>query len=236
MNATAQRNGNMYKDVKTWNPYVGCKYNCVYCKPSFQRMVRRVFECQGKKCTGCRDFLPHEHPDRLSRGIPAGKVIWPCAHGDITFARPEFIEQVIKKTEEYPMREFYWQSKNPTCFNQYLKMFPMPDTILLTTLETNRDEGYENISKAPMPSIRYKDFRDLQWPRQIVTIEPILDFDPEILLQWLTEIAPESIWIGYNSKPSSVRLPEPEPSKTIDFIEMLRKSGFVVREKTMRPI
>jgi hypothetical protein len=225
---------NMYRGVKTWNPYLGCKFDCIYCEPSFKRMLRRVFECQGGKCIGCRDFLPHEHPDRLLKPFPSEKVIWPCAHGDISFARPEFIVQVIKKTQEYPMREFYWQSKSPACFNQYLTIFPQPQTILLTTLETNRDEGYDRISRAPVPSERYKAFRDLQWPRKIVTIEPILDFDPEILLQWLKEIAPESIWLGYNSKPASVKLPEPALEKTMAFIEQLKNAGLKVREKTMR--
>lgn len=234
MDQAIQHRQNMYGGVKTWNPHVGCKFQCVYCIPSFQRMVRRVYFCQGKTCTDCRDFLPHEHPDRLARGIPGGKVIWPCAHGDVTFARSEFITQVIEETRKYPEREFYWQSKNPSCFNQYLRLFPQPGTILLTTIETNRDEGYDRISKAPMPSVRCKAFRDLDWPRKIVTIEPILEFDQEIFFQWLTEIAPEAIWIGYNSKPASVQLPEPEPAKTIAFIQELKEAGFNVREKTMR--
>lgn len=33
---------NMYdggKTVKTWNPFVGCRFNCVYCKPSLDETV-----------------------------------------------------------------------------------------------------------------------------------------------------------------------------------------------------
>lgn len=46
------------------------------------------------------------------------------------------------------------QSKTPSCFQKYLSFLP-ENTYLLTTLETNRDEGYEKISKAPKPSERY---------------------------------------------------------------------------------
>ena len=226
---------NMYQGVKAWNPFVGCRFDCAYCRPSFQRVVKRVWIMQGRKeGDGCRDFSPHEHPERL-KSLPSGNVIWPCAHGDISFARPEFIKQVIGKTKEYPAREFYLQSKNPACFNQYLCLFP-ENTILLTTLETNRDEGYERISKAPAPSVRYKAFLGLKWPRKIVTMEPLLDFDPEILLLWIKNIAPEGVWIGYNSKPTSVRLPEPSLEKTKAFIRQLKDAGLKVREKTIRAV
>ena len=224
---------NMYANVRTWNPFLGCKFDCIYCGPSFKRMVRRVYFCQGRKCDSCRDFVPHEHPDRLETMPTTGGIIWPCSHGDITFAKPAFIKKVIERTLQYPQKVFYWQSKNPSCFKQYLPYFP-ENTILLTTLETNRDEGYNRISKAPMPSARYNAFLELKWTRKIVTIEPILDFDPAIFWDWMVQLNPEAIWIGYNSKPRAVNLPEPPREKTLRFIETLEAHGIEVRRKTMR--
>jgi len=32
----------MYPDTKTWNPFVGCNYDCVYCEKSFKRQFKRV--------------------------------------------------------------------------------------------------------------------------------------------------------------------------------------------------
>jgi len=228
------KTGNMYYGVKPYNPFVGCLNGCIYCKPSFVRQVRRVYYCQGRKCRKCFDFVPHEHPERLLLPVPTGKVIWPCAHGDIAFADPSFIRQIIIKTQRYPDKTFYWQSKNPLRFAQYLNDFPKSNTILLTTLETNRDEGYGKISKAPLPSIRYNDFKNLNWDRKVLTIEPILEFDHDIFLSWIKDVNPEAIWIGYNSKPKSVQLPEPPKENTLAFIKAIYNYGYEVRIKTMR--
>ena len=32
---------NMYAEAKTWNPFKGCAFDCVYCVPSFQRQAKR---------------------------------------------------------------------------------------------------------------------------------------------------------------------------------------------------
>lgn len=219
--------GKMYTDVKTWNPQVGCKYDCTYCRSSYKRLLHRVWACQGMKCDGCRDFLPHEHPDRL-KIFPSKQfqTIWACAHGDITFEKPEFIRKVIAKANRHPDREFYWQSKNPVYFEQYLSFFSVRNTIILTTLETNRDEGYSIVSKAPLPTARYRAFRELDWERKIVTIEPIMDFDEDVLSSWVMEI----VWIGYNSHPN-VKLPEPSLSKTMKFITRIESARIEVSKK-----
>ena len=226
--------GRMYASVVTWNPFVGCRHACTYCRPSFMRMVKRVYHCQGAKCTGCRDFEPHEHPERLEGPLPTGSTVWPCAHGDIAFADPAFIRRVIARTRDYPGRTFYFQSKAPACFEQYLSDFSQGNTILLTTLETNRDQGYGAVSKAPVPSVRCSDFRRLQWPRKIVTVEPIMDFDVDSFAEMILSVHPEAAWVGYNSKPGSVRLPEPPLEKTERLISVLREAGIEVRPKLLR--
>ena len=145
-----EKRENMYHDVGTWSPFAGCKFGCVYCKPSYQRMLRRVYFCQGKKCAGCRDFTPHEHADRLTKPLPAKPTIWACAHGDITFADPDFIKRIIERTKDYPEKEFYWQTKDPECYEKYLPYFP-PNTTLLITLETNRNEEYRKYPRLHCP-------------------------------------------------------------------------------------
>ena len=212
--------GRMYKDTKTWNPFVGCKFDCVYCKPSFQN--NHYFVMYHKKC-GL--YSPHEHHNQLDlEKIGGERTIFVCGDSDISFANPNYMLKVfdVMKGDPKPGRVWLLQSKNPKCFEQYIGKIP-DNTILLTTLETNRDVNYENVSKAPPPSVRYEAFKNLVYPKKIVTIEPILDFDLEIFVDWITSINPLAVFIGYNSHPKQVALVEPNMEKTLDLIVELEE-------------
>ena len=47
-------------------------------------------------------------------------------------------------------------------------------------------------------------------------------------------INPRLIWIGYNSRPTQVKLPEPSLEKVKRLIHTLRNNGYEVKEKDMR--
>ena len=212
----------MYADTKTWNPFVGCKFDCTYCKKSFQVQLKR----RGKeKDPDCYYYRPHEHPERLQK-IPSRENVFVVGTGDISFCHPEYTRKIIQRIKEQnkqsPGRTYYFQSKNPKYFKQFLKVFP-DNVILLTTLETNRDEGYGKTSKAPKPSVRYQDFLDLDYPRKVVTIEPVMDFDLRIFSQWITKIKPEYVWFGFNSRPKQLELPEPSAQKAQRFLDTLKQ-------------
>ncbi|OGS23262.1 MAG: hypothetical protein A2252_09260 [Elusimicrobia bacterium RIFOXYA2_FULL_39_19] len=223
----------MYGNTKTWNPFKGCEFSCIYCKPSFQGQAKR----QKHNCLDCYAFKPHEHKIE-DRAMPSSPTVFFCGNADISFARPDFIRLAIARVKDHlkrcPYKQFYFQSKNPKCFEQYLGDFPKGNSILLTTLETNRDEGYNLVSQSPVPSQRYEAFKAIDWPRKIVTIEPIMDFDHDIFLEWITSIKPEAVWIGYNSHPDKVQLPEPSLEKTQKFIAALKSAGIEVKEKDIR--
>jgi hypothetical protein len=224
------KQGNMYSAVIPWNVYKGCLYDCIYCKVSFQRQAKR----QLHNCRACYDFTPHAHPERIAK-MPKGDIIWPGSSGDISFCDPDYLVAIIFEMSKHPERTFYLQSKNPAFFNTILYYLrDMGNVILLTTLETNRDEGYDKISKAPVPSVRARDFAALDWPRKIVTIEPILEFDFHDFFEMIFMCKPELVYIGYNSKPKSVKLPEPELDKTVKLTHCLQLNGIRVIKKTMR--
>jgi len=222
----------MYKDTKTWNPFVGCNYHCSYCKPSFQKVVAWVGRLHN--CSKCQSYSPHEHSNRLSK-IPNEKIIFVCADGDITFASESFMKKVFEamRNDTRKDRLFFVQSKNPSCLEQYLKLLP-ENTFLLTTLETNRDKDYHKVSNAPRPSKRYRDFLDLKWDKKIVTIEPIMDFDLDLFSKMIISINPQAVFIGYNSHPKSVPLPEPTWDKFIALWRILRRNGMKVLPKETR--
>ncbi len=187
---------NMYDQARTWNPFVGCLFDCIYCRYSFQLQTKR----QKQRCPLCAEYEPHFHPERLKR-IPRASIVFVCGYSDVRFALESTMLEIIKTVEqlEKPDQTFYFQSKAPACFEPFLNAFS-DNVILLTTIETNRDAGYRAISKAPPPSIRYKQFRSLDFPRKVLTLEPLFKFDHEAMVQMVGEISPEYVWLGVNSK------------------------------------
>jgi len=217
----------MYANAKTYNPFVGCRFDCIYCKPSFQAQMKR----QKHRCMDCYNYTPHEHPNRLGK-MPNNEIVFVCGDGDISFATPEYthkiIDTVISKSK--PWQTVYFQSKNPEYFEQFV--FPS-NVVLITTLETDDDEIYKDISKAITVSKRAEAFEKLTHPRKIVTIEPEMKFNTERFAAMIKGIRPEMVWIGYNSRPKQVKLPEPSLKQTTNLINLL-KEFTTVKTKTMR--
>ena len=235
---------NMYKIggelVKTWNPAVGCSFDCVYCEKSFKRLLRRAGRNIG--CLDCYQYTPHTHPERLSR-IPSASTIFVCGTGDIAFYDPEYVRRIFKAIDTHSPKKpktYLFQSKAPSTFTQYLPWFNAhrDKVILLTTLETNRDAGYNLISKAPPPSVRFADFYALDYPRKVLTIEPVLDFDYDRFLSWILDLHEQGsllyVWFGYDSK--GCGLPEPSTEKAQRLVDALKGYGIEVRGKTLRGV
>lgn len=160
----------MYADAKTWNPFKGCKFHCTYCVPSFQSQAKR----QKRNCMKCYRYEPHTHPNRLTK-IPGSKIVFVCGNGDIAFCEPSFVRQIIAAVASRASRRknqvFYFQTKLPSCLKPFLGLLPK-NAIAVTTLETNRDEGYGQFSKAPKPSTRFKQFVSLKCPRKWLRSNP----------------------------------------------------------------
>jgi len=225
-----KKDNNMYPlSIKQWNPFVGCKHNCIYCKPSFQAQLKRWAKTE---CEKCYNFIPHQHPERLIQKLPKtryGQFIFVGAAGDMTFCSTEYLLEILTRIGSEPDKTFLIQSKDPKTFNRV----KFPDNVILgTTLETNRDNLYEGISKAPKPSARYKDFLKVNHPLKMVTIEPVIDFDVDVMVNWVAKINPCMVWLGYDSRSSG--LPEPELEKVKSLYWELGTRGFTVILKKIR--
>ena len=226
-----QKKNNMYKlSVSQWSPFAGCKHDCIYCKSSFQRQLKRWAK---KNCSGCYEFGPHAHDERLEQSLPNTKhmqFIFTCSSGDIACCDDiAYLERIIDRIRQERNKTFLIQSKDPKTFNR--TVFPKND-VLGTTLETNRDELCERVSKAPKPSQRYKDFLEVAHDLKMLTIEPVMDFDLDVMVDWAENINPCMVWLGYDSGKN--HLPEPELEKVRDLHWELARRGFVVILKTIR--
>lgn len=216
----------------------GCFYNCVYC--SFKRLVQL-----NKKCPNCAEFKPHSHMEVLKRTpqkTRADEFVTVGLSSDVSFMKASEFYKVIEYCSNYPFTTFLIQSKSPVCF---LPFQSLPNVIFGTTIETNYNElyfpdgdylYYNEISLAPSPEWRYKAMMELTC-RKVVTIEPIMNFDLEILTQWIKDIKPEIAYVGYcNDGHNGKRLKLPEPSwdKTQALLGELLAANINVVEKSLR--
>jgi len=187
------------------------------------------FDENGKQYRGCQkcyDYEPHFHEERITnkymKSLPntsGDQFIWVGSSGDISFIEKENMEKILEKIKEYP-QTFFFQTKNPEFYHRF--NFPR-NAILGITLES--DIYYRDLSIAPSPINRYISFRNIGFPRKFITIEPILEFNFDIFLDWIKEINPERIYIGYDSKNNN--LPEPSLEKTKKLIRELEKFTIV---------
>jgi hypothetical protein len=149
--------------------------------------------------------------------------------GDLSFAPREWQREILLKIKDSAETTFLIQSKNPA---KIYRLFLPENLIIGTTIETDREDIYEGISKAPSLFYRFWIMSHFRHKRKAVTIEPILEFDIDCLISWILEISPEFVYVGYDSKWNY--LPEPTLEKTELLIERLRELGFDVRPKLLR--
>lgn len=141
----------------------------------------------------------------------------------------ELIEAVLGHCAQWPKNTYVLQTKNPSRFREFLRVLPR-SAILGTTIETNREVGI--VSRAPCPRSRVEAMIWLRHNTQhklFVTVEPILAFDLADLVKWITEIRPDFLNIGADSKDRG--LEEPTRTEVAALIDALRDQGIEVREK-----
>jgi DNA repair photolyase len=206
--------------TKTWNPVVGCLHNCVYC------WARRLVETKLKDVERYRDgFVPKLVEKELSKRFYKQSV-FVSDMGDLfgDWVPEEWITKVIDAIRESPTSNFLFLTKNPRKYLKYVELYP-ENLVLGATIETNRDYP---VSEAPTTAERYKSMVELPYRNKLVSIEPIMDFDLETFVQWIREIKPVLVHVGYDNY--NKHLPEPSLSKTKQLMDQL---GQFTRVKTL---
>lgn len=229
-------NGNMYNFVDYMHTHIGgeCAHQCSYCLVNNPRFGRP------QKYTG------EQRPIEEEFGVKYKKYgIYFIEHmNDIGTYPKEWINRIIDHCAQWPDNVYVFQSKNPLIFwgtksltkDWNCDFSKIRKLILGTTIETNRK--VKSISLAPDTTERLTAMRGLNLLhymatrlkiKTFVTIEPILDFDVQILAQWMIDIRPNFVNIGADSKRN--RLPEPSWEKVESLIKTLKNEGIEVREK-----
>ena len=218
--ALKKSKGNMYPWVTHTHTHLGgeCPHQCSYCyvnNPRFGRPARyqgplRLIEDEFKVKYGTGKTIFMENcNDMWAEEVPHN-----------------FIMDILDHCWKYPDNTYVFQTKNPARYGKYWDELSAMNVILGATIETNRD--IHGISFAPKPESRIIPMAFLP-ARKFVTIEPILDFDVEILAERVAWTNPEFVNIGADSKGHG--LPEPPMWKVEALVKSLQRSGIEIREK-----
>jgi protein gp37 len=238
----------MFKSVsETWNPFVGCLAGCSYCfaRKMSARFKKRylanrtisepVFLPYRMKYGGDDDtgydpyadpFYPRFWPERLKKTFKPGETVFVCSMSDIMgeWWPTEWILAVLDRIRLFPKTDFLLCTKNP---ERYGDFDFSPNVILGTTLETNHETW--KYSWAASPALRQHFLAANPHPRKFISIEPIMDMDVAVMLDWVRMIAPEIVEVGADSTHN--HLPEPLPHELRALLAGLRLTVPRVIEK-----
>lgn len=212
--------GNMYSWVTHMHSELGgeCSHKCSYCyvnNPRWGRAPRycgnvRLLEEETKTRFGFGKVIFKEHMnDLFAAGVP-----------------DEIVTAIIGHCRQYQENKYVFQTKNPGRY--FAPNFFPAQSIFGTTIETNRDLPAK-ISLAPQPRERAAAMVSLR-ATKFVTIEPIMDFDVDILAGWIDQIRPSFLNIGADSKRHN--LTEPTKEKVHLLIDKLGGYGIKTIEKS----
>ncbi len=211
--------GNMYPWVTHTHCHLGgeCPHKCVYC-------YVKSFPFRPPKYQGELRLIEKE----LTVNYGEGKTIFIENCNDM-FANEvphSMICRILEHCIEWPDNTYVFQTKNPVRYHEYRNLDAFPEKVMLgTTIETNRAiEG----SAAPLTFNRAFAMSAISYPK-FITVEPILDFDVDILASWIFNVNPKFVNIGADSKGHN--LPEPPVEKVYALIDKLKGYGIEIREK-----
>jgi DNA repair photolyase len=208
--------GNMYGFVThTWNVIKGkCYHDCSYCyMKRFKLNPVRFDEKELKTDLGKGNFIfVGSSCDMFNEKIPN-----------------EWIDKILKHCESCD-NKYLFQTKNPDRILDYIDACVISDkSVICTTIETNR--YYKNIMRnSPPVDNRVAAMRDLKKViKTYLTIEPIIDFDLNELVEMIIKINPDQLNIGADSGGNN--LPEPSESEIKRLIYYLNRLNFKLHLK-----
>jgi DNA repair photolyase len=208
-------NGNMYSWVThTWNTIKGeCPHGCTYCymhRWGKQKPVRFDKKELNTDLGNGNFIFVGSSCDMWADSIPL-----------------EWIESTLEHCRKFD-NMYLFQSKNPQRFYN----FQLPKrSRVCTTIETNR--WYPKIMKnSPDPKDRALAMYDIVFCKTFVTIEPIMDFDFNEMVELIELCEPEQVNIGADSGKNN--LLEPSKEKILDLISALERFTIIDKKTNLQ--
>lgn len=169
-----------------WSVFVGCAHGCSYCFAV--KVARSVL----KNTLHFRQhgFKPHFVEEELSRSFKSQDFVCISWLGDICFATAQELARILERAGQFPQTEFLLLTKDPG--RLLAKCPPLPENFVVgASIESNRNYS---LSKAPPPVDRLKALARAN--RRSLSLEPVLDFDLDIMVQWVESLRPEYVVVG----------------------------------------
>jgi len=216
-----QKKGNMYGFITdSWNPIRGiCLHRCKYC---YARRVQSQWgvvslneKCLNDKLGKQRSIFVGSSTDMWGRWVS-----------------PANIRQVLTYCQKFNSNSYLFQTKNPVKWEEFSQQEFPRITTLATTIESNRD--YPKIGLAPKIEDRVKAMQNAKQKFNfslMVTVEPVLDFDVDELVDMLRLIGPYQVNIGADSKRHN--LPEPSVDKVLELTAKLKMFTRVYKKENL---
>ena len=207
--------GNMYSWVThTWNAIKGqCSHDCTYCYMKRWGKLNPTY------------FDRKEFKTDLGKGnfifVGSSCDMWA---NDIP---QEWIVETLDHCEKFNNR-YLFQSKNPV---RMIGKLHLLNAVVCTTIETNR--WYPEIMQnSPLPDFRADSMGELFFNERYITIEPILDFDLEPMVDLIRRCNPKQVNIGADSGNNG--LPEPSFDKVMALIDELKKFTVIEKKRNLK--
>ena len=208
-------NGNMYEFIThTWNTVKGeCFHNCSYCYMKRWGHLKpvRFDKSELKTNLGNDNFIfVGSSCDMFAENIP-----------------DEWINKTLEDCKKFD-NKYLFQTKNP----KRLLNFKLPKSVICTTIES--DMFYSEImANSPKPYDRAKYMKMLSdcGFKNFVTIEPILDFNLNTMVELLKQCNPKQVNLGADS--GNNKLPEPSKEKVLELISELQKFTIIHNKKNL---
>lgn len=216
-----KQKGDMYDFVThTWNTVKGkCPHECSYCymKNWGKQADLHFDEKELKTNLGEGNFIfVGSSCDMWAENIPAEWI-------------HKTLAKIIKSDDK---NKYLFQSKNPKRFLDFFekdyKVFSRIKYVFGTTIESNHDYPISTTPQMDKRATAIREMRELGF-QTMITIEPILDFELNNLINLLRTANP--FWINIGADSGRNNLPEPSKEKVLALIEGIKELKIEIKQK-----